>query len=157
MNGIFNQDDCPMYCPGLGCCEKDQCALNNIFEEIKKEAPDEVQEQYIKILSSIRQGKNVFITASAGCGKSFLLNSIRKNIRLLTVTASTGIAALNIGGTTLHSALGVGLANKPISQVINNLDSTKFKEIRRIGFLAIDEISMISGRVLVQNHLVVCN
>lgn len=48
--------------------------------------------------------RNVFITGSAGVGKSFLLNEILKSLKQLKVyvTASTGVAACNIGGTTFH-------------------------------------------------------
>ena len=148
MNNEFNYIDCTMKCPNLGRCKGEYCALNTVFDEVKKEAPDSVRAQYIEILSAIKEGKNIFITASAGCGKSFLLNSIKRNIPKLTVTASTGIAALNIGGVTLHSALGVGLANKPVQYTVQNLSKAKIDEIRKINFLAIDEISMISGRLL---------
>lgn len=48
--------------------------------------------------------RNVFITGSAGVGKSFLLNEILKSLKhsKVYVTASTGVAACNIGGTTFH-------------------------------------------------------
>ncbi len=58
--------------------------------------------------------KNIFITGSAGVGKSFILNEIirrlreQKHIRYY-VTASTGVAAVPLQGTTLHSFAGVGL------------------------------------------------
>ena len=148
MNNKFNYIDCKMGCPNLGHCKNECCTLDKIFDDVKKDAPKKVQSQYIEILSAIKEGKNIFITASAGCGKSFLLNSIRRNIPKLTVTASTGIAALNIGGVTLHSALGIGLANKPVQYTVQNLAKAKIDEIRKINFLAIDEISMISGRLL---------
>lgn len=148
MNSKFNCSNCTVHCPNLGRCKSEYCALNTVFDEVKKEAPDSVQAQYIEILSAIKEGKNIFITASAGCGKSFLLNSIRKNFPKLTVTASTGIAALNIGGVTLHSVLGVGLANKPVQYTVQHLAKAKIDEIRKVNFLAIDEISMISGKLL---------
>ena len=55
--------------------------------------------------------RNVFITGSAGVGKSFLLNEILKSLKQLKVyvTASTGVAACNIGGTTFHRFV-VGLS-----------------------------------------------
>ena len=52
--------------------------------------------------------RNVFITGSAGVGKSFLLNEILKSLKHLKVyvTASTGVAACNIRGTTFHRFVG---------------------------------------------------
>ena len=53
----------------------------------------------------IKSGKNLFVTARAGAGKSFLIDFIKENFmgRVIT-TASTGIAANNVGGRThIHS------------------------------------------------------
>ena len=135
---------CNIKCPNIGRC-KDGCSLDKVLEEVNKEAPKNTQTIYSEILLAIKQGENIFLTASAGCGKSYLLNSIRKNLPILTVTASTGIAALNIGGSTLHSALHIGLANKPIPILIKTLTKKELLDIQKIHFLAIDEISMISG------------
>lgn len=65
----------------------------------------------------VKEGKSIFFTGSAGTGKSVLLREIitslkRKYARYedaVQVTASTGIAACNIGGVTLHSFGGIGL------------------------------------------------
>lgn len=71
-------------------------------------------------LDAVKDGKNVFFTGSAGCGKSVLLREIISHFRhvskqrgwdrhSIAVTASTGIAAINIGGGTLHSWAGITL------------------------------------------------
>lgn len=50
---------------------------------------------------------NMFITGKAGTGKSFLLNMFQRATTKKTIKlAPTGIAALNIGGVTIHSAFG---------------------------------------------------
>ncbi|KAG8709526.1 DNA helicase [Ceratobasidium sp. 394] len=60
----------------------------------------------------VLSGKNVFFTGAAGTGKSVLLRQIIQSLherdkdRRIAVTASTGIAAVNIGGATLHSFAG---------------------------------------------------
>lgn len=69
------------------------------------------------ILKNVTDGNSVFFTGSAGTGKSVLLREIIQDIRhkqekILHVTASTGIASVNIGGTTLHSWAGIGEASK---------------------------------------------
>jgi ATP-dependent DNA helicase PIF1 len=62
----------------------------------------------LSVLDAVKCGQSVFITGSGGTGKSFLLKKI---IGLLPphntfVTASTGVAACQIGGMTLHSFAG---------------------------------------------------
>lgn len=111
-----------------------------------------IQQQ--KIVESYLNGDNVFISGGAGTGKSYLLNYLKKNFSHLglEITASTGIASINIGGSTIHSFAGIGLANHPIEQILANLKQTKFNKIRKriikTKTLAIDEISMISPELL---------
>lgn len=101
----------------------------------------------------IAEGKNVFITGPAGTGKSFLLNYLKDEYKTksLHITASTGIAAINVGGQTLHSWAGLGLGNLPLNETIRNILSVKGtflrKKLRSAKMLAIDEISMISAEV----------
>jgi ATP-dependent DNA helicase PIF1 len=105
------------------------------------------------VVDAFERGKNLFITGGAGSGKSYLLSFLKRNYasRGLEVTASTGIAAVNIGGTTIHSWAGIGLANLPIEQIIDNIFTAKFSRVRRkikqAKALAIDEVSMISREV----------
>lgn len=68
------------------------------------------------ILNLVQKGQSVFYTGSAGTGKSVLLREIIKSLRAkyknpanVAITASTGIAACNIGGVTIHSFAGIGL------------------------------------------------
>jgi len=110
--------------------------------------------QQKQVIEAFEAGKNIFVTGGAGSGKSYLLSFLKRNYgnKGLDVTASTGIAAVNIGGSTIHSWAGIGLANLPIDQIVENIFSGKFSKIRRrikhAGALAIDEISMISAEVL---------
>ena len=66
-------------------------------------------------------GQNLFITGSAGTGKSFLMRYIVQEMRRkyegkskngesgeVVVTAPTGVAAINVGGQTIHSFAGIG-------------------------------------------------
>lgn len=107
-----------------------------------------------EIVEYFEAGKNIFVTGKAGSGKSYLLNFLKRIYlnRGLHITASTGIAALNIGGTTIHSWAGIGLANLPIEKIIDNIFSAKMNRVRRkiisAKSLAIDEISMISADIL---------
>lgn len=63
-----------------------------------------------------------------GTGKSFLLNKIIKELRPdpkiiggVAITASTGIAGLNIGGRTLHSFAGIGLGTQPAEELVRQI------------------------------------
>ncbi|MFM6973085.1 MAG: AAA family ATPase [Alphaproteobacteria bacterium] len=110
--------------------------------------------QQQKIVESYLNGDNIFISGGAGTGKSYLLNYLKRNFSHLglEITASTGIASINIGGSTIHSFAGIGLANHPIEQILENLKHPKFSKLRkriiRTRTLAIDEISMISPELL---------
>lgn len=111
------------------------------------------QDRAFEILKS---GENVFLTGSAGTGKSFLLNKFigylkDKGINV-GITASTGIASTHIMGTTIHSWSGIGISkdiNDPyIKRFLNRRNSKRIKEIKNTKVLIIDEISMIDSKCL---------
>jgi len=109
-------------------------------------------EEHKAIFSDIKSGKNVLITGEAGTGKSTVLNLLRKEYGArLPVTASTGIAAVNVSGVTIHSWAGLGLAKgKPeaIAKTIRTEREKAYANIRKANRLALDEVSMISGELL---------
>jgi len=100
------------------------------------------------VLDCVKSGKNVFFTGGAGTGKSFL---IQKIIGVLPpehtfITASTGVAAFQIGGTTLHSFAGIGSGNAVISKCVELAKrSTVAKQWKKCKHLIIDEVSMVDG------------
>ena len=89
----------------------------------------------------------ILITGEAGTGKSTLVNYIktRANIENTVVLAPTGVAALNIGGQTLHSFFR--LPFKIIDQ--NALaDQRKNRLWKKVKLVIIDEISMVRADML---------
>ena len=93
-------------------------------------------------------GKNVFLTGEAGTGKSTILRKFREQCRKECVfLAPTGIAAINVSGSTLHSffMLKPGLLTEDSLEDINN--KSKKALIRKTGVIVIDEISMVRSDI----------
>ena len=67
----------------------------------------------MQVLEKCRQGCNIFLTGEAGTGKSYLLKCILNEMvqmhgkKSVFITATTGVAAVNIGGTTVHQFAGI--------------------------------------------------
>ncbi len=100
---------------------------------------------YNHILDLIKAKRNIFITGSAGTGKSYILNQLRQAFPEMDVTASTGAAAVNVSGTTIHSFSGIGIGDRPAEEVYYHMSPDTREKIRSCTMLAIDEISMLSA------------
>ncbi|WAQ87457.1 hypothetical protein PtA15_8A361 [Puccinia triticina] len=115
-------------------------------------------EEQLKVLDLVKLGRNVFFTGSAGVGKSFMLHEVvrmlKSDKRRVSVTAPTGIAALAIGGCTIHSWAKVGLGHGSVHTIYNKLIGQKLKSERfdrdgdsnriwNTDVLIIDEASML--------------
>jgi len=104
------------------------------------------QDQALAILKS---GQNVFLTGSAGTGKTYVLNNYIKYLRerkvAIAITASTGIAATHIGGITIHSFSGIGIRDHLSYADLHKIKNKKHiaKKIQKTQVLIIDEISML--------------
>jgi len=114
---------------------------------------NEKQELAVK---AMLKGKNVFITGPGGTGKSYIIfYFIAKAMELgikrdeIAITSTTGISASLIGGTTLHSFAGVGIADKTFEYYWMKIKDDYFKRKvwRNAKILIIDEVSMLSPRL----------
>lgn len=98
----------------------------------------------------VLDGHSIFLTGSAGVGKSYTLKHIIGKLfdthdrNSVFVTASTGIAALAVCGTTLHSFAGIGLGTAPVEDLISNMSNLGKRNWRACKVLIVDEISMVS-------------
>ena len=107
-----------------------------------------------KISHSIDTNKHVLIHGPGGTGKSYLIKTLAYHLRHnknrdVLLTASTGIAGVNIGGTTFHSAFCLGLAKGKIEDVVKQVLRNKRKnKIKKYDIVIVDEISMIPKHVL---------
>ena len=105
-------------------------------------------------LEILKTGKNVFLTGSAGAGKTYLLNQYIDYLRFhgvpLSITASTGIAATHIGGLTIHSWSGLGIKEHITKHDLQKMHKKKplRTRIEKVKVLIIDEISMLSKETI---------
>ena len=100
------------------------------------------------------RGENLFIAGSAGTGKSYALMQICKHAAQmrppksikLGLTATTGSASHLVGGRTVHSFLGIGLAKGTAAQLASNLmakNKACYNKLKKLDVLLIEEVSML--------------
>ena len=99
--------------------------------------------------NSIKKGNSIFVTGSAGVGKSQLIKTFieeNKDCKIIGITSTTGISAIMFGGTTLHSFLGIGLGTGSVEDITEKIfnRSYLYKRWNQLELLIIDEISMLS-------------
>lgn len=114
-----------------------------------------LSEEQKRVLNFIvHEKRNIFFTGAAGTGKSVLLRNIIKKLRqshrvpgAVAVTASTGLAACNVGGSTLHSFCGIGLGKDPVDRLLKKIrtNPNALKRWKAVQVLIIDEVSMIDA------------
>ena len=88
----------------------------------------------------MEQGKNVFLTGDAGTGKSYVVNkfieSCKKKGKQIVICAPTGVAAINIGGVTIHRVFKLPI--RPMIETAKSIPLT----LKDVDVFLIDEISM---------------
>lgn len=100
-------------------------------------------------LEILKTGRNVFVTGPAGSGKTHLINRyiayLRQHEIDVGITASTGIAATHMGGVTIHSWAGIGIAShlSPYDLLAMLEKGYLYKRFEKVKVLIIDEVSML--------------
>ena len=111
-------------------------------------------------LNILKSGKNVFITGSAGTGKTYLLNLYTKYLKerrvYPAIVAPTGIAASHLGGQTIHSFFALGIRENIDEGYVEFLMEKKYLKTRfsKLKLLIIDEVSMVSPELFSAMDLV---
>lgn len=119
----------------------------------------ELSEEQQSVARVVASGRNIFFTGPAGTGKSHLLSFLvryltaRHSAAGVAVTATTGIAAQNIGGCTLHSFSGLGMSDESSNTLATeNQRAQLLRRVQRrraawtaVKVLIIDEVSMLKA------------
>jgi len=97
-----------------------------------------LNEEQIYAVSSVMEGHNILLI-------KYIIEYLNNANKNFAITASTGTAAVMIGGQTLHSFLGLGLGTGSIKEILGNIlkNKKKHENILKLDALIIDEISMI--------------
>ena len=103
-------------------------------------------------LDLLETDDSVFLTGEAGSGKSFVLRHFLKSRdhKSFPCLASTGAAAVLIGGRTFHSFMGLGILEGGRRGVIEKAlkDKRLHKRLQQAEGFILDEVSMLSGETL---------
>lgn len=102
------------------------------------------QDEALAILES---GNSVLLTGAAGTGKTYVLNKFikraKKQGKSVAVTATTGLAATHLNGTTIHAWSGIGVHDSIDKYTASKLGKSRQELIRKADILVVDEISML--------------
>ncbi len=111
-------------------------------------------------LDILKSGKNVFITGSAGTGKTHLLKLYTQYLKerrvYPAIVAPTGIAASHLDGQTIHSFFSLGIRDNIDEGYVDFLLDKKYLKTRfsKLKILIIDEVSMISPEIFSSMDLI---
>lgn len=92
-------------------------------------------------------GESVLLTGPAGSGKTYVLNQFitraKQEGKHVSVTATTGLAATHLGGTTIHAWAGIGVSDYIAPGFADHIAKGRREIIEKTDVLIIDEISML--------------
>ena len=136
----------------------------NIFEVVFSWTKTFVKSRNAKKVKPL-QPLYLFLTGEGGCGKSHLLKTIYLALTRILLhkggepdkprvlkLAPTGVAAINIDGTTIHSGLGI-FSNGECSPLSDKLRTSLRNKLSEVSVIIVDEISMVSNVLLLNIHL----
>lgn len=129
-----------------------------------------LSESQRRVVEAAMTGESFFFTGAAGTGKSYVLKYLPKILSRrvpesqIYMTASTGIAACAVGGTTLHSFAGVGLGDSPAMELLEKLRGGRAPSAKSAcarwttaSVLIIEECSMVPPDLFEKLNLIAQN
>ncbi len=112
----------------------------------------ELSSEQAHALEILESGENVFLTGGAGSGKSYLVRHFMQDLnpKQFPILASTGAAAVLLGGRTFHSFFGLGIMDGGVDKTFARAseDPRVLKRVAAVEGVVIDEISMIPASAL---------
>lgn len=108
----------------------------------------DINNEKLDLFNKIENSVNhFFVTGKAGTGKSLLLQYIRKHSsKKIVIAAPTGVAALNIGGQTIHSLFCIPPSFVAPESLLFNQKTAEL--LRHVDMILIDEISMVRADLM---------
>jgi len=98
-------------------------------------------------LEVLMAGNSAFLTGPAGSGKTYVLNQFireaKQSGQYVAVTATTGLAATHIGGSTIHAWSGIGVSDRLSDDFEDYMLKSRREIIEKTDILVIDEVSML--------------
>ena len=108
---------------------------------------DSKLESILELLEEEDSQHFIYLTGAAGTGKTTLIERVKDECLLRKmVVAPTGVAALNIGGSTINSAFRIGFDTFP--EITKSKDPRFNKLLKKLEVLIIDEVSMVRAPML---------
>jgi len=121
----------------------------------------ELSESQLAAYKKITAGKNIFLTGAGGVGKSAVIKKVvadlKKQGKVVVVMAPTGVAAVNIGGQTLHSVMGLPLKKvneeQWLGETLSRMSKARREKYQSWHVVVIDECSMMDGQAFTLTHM----
>ena len=110
------------------------------------------ENDYDNIKSSLKEGRNIFLTGPGGVGKSYYINKLKDELKdEIVLTSTTGVSSYNLKAMTIHSFTGIGIfkVGDKVENVIKKMKkfNSTYEQIktrvRRHSIIVIDEVSML--------------
>ncbi len=122
------------------------------MSEVEQQKLSTLSKEQSLALDLCESGENIFLTGGAGSGKSYVIREFMKNKddKEMPILASTGAAAVLLGGRTFHSFFGLGILEGGVAATFKRMQENKnlLKRLKKIEGVIIDEVSMIPGDAL---------
>ncbi|GIL17560.1 MAG: helicase [Oligoflexia bacterium] len=117
------------------------------IDSVAKNSNFDLTDEQQKAMELLNSGENIFLTGGAGSGKSYVVRAFMqdKDPKTFPLLASTGAAAVLVGGRTFHSFFGLGIMEGgPVATFERaSKEGRVLKRIAAVEGIIIDEISMI--------------